>query len=159
MDYDGGIINPWFPDYECDTTQLDHAVLIVGYGTEDGTPFWVRDEQRACMCMCVCVCLCVCVCVFVCMCVCVCVTVLLFPLRVYVSENCTLFSFSSSRLLKILGALTGERAVTSGMSSVLRWLCCCGECVCELVPDVIPFSMYRGEGLCGINNAVTSVIM
>jgi len=41
QDYTSGILNPWFPNYECDPTQLDHAVTIVGYGTEDGTPFWI----------------------------------------------------------------------------------------------------------------------
>jgi len=44
-DYTSGIIDPWFPDDECDPTQLDHAVLIVGYGVEAGdfsnTPFWI----------------------------------------------------------------------------------------------------------------------
>jgi len=76
MDYSSGIINPWFPDYECDPTQLDHAVLAVGYGTEDGTPFWIVKNSW--------------------------------------------------------GAAWGENGY---------------------------FRMYRGEGLCGINNAVTSAIM
>jgi len=76
MDYSSGIINPWFPDYECDPTQLDHAVLAVGYGSEDGTPFWIVKNSW--------------------------------------------------------GSAWGENGY---------------------------FRMYRGEGLCGINNAVVSVIM
>jgi len=44
-DYSSGIIDPYFPGEECDPTQLDHAVLIVGYGSESSwfgsTPFWI----------------------------------------------------------------------------------------------------------------------
>jgi len=44
-DYDYGIIDPYFPDYECSGAWLDHALLIVGYGTESSvlgdTPFWI----------------------------------------------------------------------------------------------------------------------
>eukprot|EP01119_Soliformovum_irregulare_P018583 TRINITY_DN5731_c1_g1_i1.p2 TRINITY_DN5731_c1_g1~~TRINITY_DN5731_c1_g1_i1.p2 ORF type:complete len:160 (-),score=30.45 TRINITY_DN5731_c1_g1_i1:51-500(-) len=44
-DYTSGIIDPWFPNDDCDPSQLDHAVLIVGYGVETGTfentPFWI----------------------------------------------------------------------------------------------------------------------
>jgi len=44
-DYEGGIIDPWFPTEECDPTSLDHAVLIVGYGAEASdfgtTPYWI----------------------------------------------------------------------------------------------------------------------
>jgi cathepsin F len=39
MDYTSGIITD--PDDTCDGTSLDHAVLVVGYGTESGTPFWI----------------------------------------------------------------------------------------------------------------------
>jgi cathepsin F len=38
--YDGGIIDPWF-SVECPASGLDHAVLIVGYGTESGTDYWI----------------------------------------------------------------------------------------------------------------------
>ena len=34
--YHGGIDNPM----HCDKQALDHAVLIVGYGTEDGKDYW-----------------------------------------------------------------------------------------------------------------------
>jgi len=44
MDYSSGIVDPWFED-ECDPTQLDHALLIVGWGVEKGifetTPYWI----------------------------------------------------------------------------------------------------------------------
>jgi cathepsin F len=39
--YFGGIMNPFFPDYECDPTSLDHAVLLVGWGVEGSTPYWI----------------------------------------------------------------------------------------------------------------------
>jgi len=43
-DYTSGIIDPWFDD-ECDPTELDHALLIVGYGVDSGdfgsTPYWI----------------------------------------------------------------------------------------------------------------------
>eukprot|EP00163_Fabomonas_tropica_P001752 TRINITY_DN112_c0_g1_i1.p1 TRINITY_DN112_c0_g1~~TRINITY_DN112_c0_g1_i1.p1 ORF type:complete len:331 (+),score=118.58 TRINITY_DN112_c0_g1_i1:115-1107(+) len=35
--YSSGIANPWF----CNPKELDHAVLLVGYGTENGKPFWI----------------------------------------------------------------------------------------------------------------------
>jgi len=43
--YSDGIIDPWF-GWECDATQLDHALLIVGYGVENSeiwgvTPYWI----------------------------------------------------------------------------------------------------------------------
>jgi cathepsin F len=46
QEYTSGIIDPYFPSYECDPTQLDHAVLIVGYGQETSaiwgtTNFWI----------------------------------------------------------------------------------------------------------------------
>jgi len=40
QDYNSGIIDPWF-SWECDSTSLDHALLLVGYGVEDGTLFWL----------------------------------------------------------------------------------------------------------------------
>jgi len=44
--YSSGIIDPYFPNEECDPTQLDHAVLIVGWGIESSviwgdTPYWI----------------------------------------------------------------------------------------------------------------------
>jgi len=44
--YEGGIIDPFFPDYECDSTVLDHALLIAGWGQERNiffimTPYWI----------------------------------------------------------------------------------------------------------------------
>jgi C1A family cysteine protease len=41
QDYSSGIIDPWFPSWECDPTTLDHALLLVGYGEQDSTPFWI----------------------------------------------------------------------------------------------------------------------
>ncbi len=43
--YFGGIVDPFFPDLECDPTSLDHALLIVGWGQErnwigEMTPYW-----------------------------------------------------------------------------------------------------------------------
>jgi len=39
--YFSGIIDPWFPDWECSTTSLDHALLVVGYDVSGSTPFWI----------------------------------------------------------------------------------------------------------------------
>jgi len=45
-DYSSGVIDPYFPSYECDPTSLDHAVLIVGWGVDSSeifgdTPYWI----------------------------------------------------------------------------------------------------------------------
>ncbi|XP_070535999.1 cathepsin L-like [Ptychodera flava] len=37
--YFGGISHPW--KIFCNPENLDHGVLIVGYGTKDGTPYWI----------------------------------------------------------------------------------------------------------------------
>jgi len=44
--YYEGIVDPWFPEWECDPTVLDHALLLVGWGEEDSeiwgkTPYWI----------------------------------------------------------------------------------------------------------------------
>jgi len=44
--YFGGIIDPFFPNIECDPTSLDHGILIVGWGQErnwigEMTPYWL----------------------------------------------------------------------------------------------------------------------
>jgi len=44
--YFGGIIDPFFPNLECDPTALDHGILIVGWGQEENwigemTPYWI----------------------------------------------------------------------------------------------------------------------
>jgi len=44
--YYGGIVDPFFPNLECDPTALDHGILIVGYGQEPNwidemTPYWI----------------------------------------------------------------------------------------------------------------------
>lgn len=38
---DKGIYDPW----SCDPTSLDHAVLLVGYGDDDGTPYWIVKNR------------------------------------------------------------------------------------------------------------------
>jgi len=42
MDYSSGIVNPSSTD-DCDPTSLDHALLLVGYGTDSttGTSYWI----------------------------------------------------------------------------------------------------------------------
>jgi cathepsin F len=35
--YTSGVSNPWF----CNPSQLDHGVLIVGYGTDGSKPYWI----------------------------------------------------------------------------------------------------------------------
>lgn len=37
MYYSGGIVDA----YSCDSTQINHAVTIVGYGSEDGQDYWI----------------------------------------------------------------------------------------------------------------------
>jgi len=37
--YFGGIVNPW--DILCSPKHLDHGVLMVGYGVEGNTPYWI----------------------------------------------------------------------------------------------------------------------
>jgi len=44
--YFGGIVDPFFPNLECDPNSLDHALLIVGWGQERNwvgtmTPYWI----------------------------------------------------------------------------------------------------------------------
>jgi len=44
--YWGGIIDPFFPGFECDPSVLDHALLLVGWGEERNwfwqmTPYWL----------------------------------------------------------------------------------------------------------------------
>jgi len=46
QDYYSGIIDPFFPNWECNPNQLDHALLIVGWGQEpdwidEMTPYWI----------------------------------------------------------------------------------------------------------------------
>ena len=35
----GGIFDPWF-DFLCPST-INHAITIVGYGTDGTTPYWI----------------------------------------------------------------------------------------------------------------------
>jgi len=45
--YWGGIINPEDPE-DCSASGIDHGVAIVGYGEDDGTPYWtVRNSWSA----------------------------------------------------------------------------------------------------------------
>ena len=39
MFYAGGIFDPWF-DFLCPST-INHAITIVGYGTDGTTPYWI----------------------------------------------------------------------------------------------------------------------
>jgi len=44
--YFGGIVDPFYPNLECDPNSLDHALLIVGWGQEANwvgtmTPYWL----------------------------------------------------------------------------------------------------------------------
>ncbi|KAF6776554.1 hypothetical protein AHF37_03234 [Paragonimus kellicotti] len=41
--YRSGISHP--SRYECDPAGLNHAVLTVGYGTENGIPYWIDGNQ------------------------------------------------------------------------------------------------------------------
>jgi len=40
MNYDGGIIDPFFPNFWCDPNSLDHALLIVGWGQGEN---WIGE--------------------------------------------------------------------------------------------------------------------
>jgi len=48
MSYDSGIINPSSDD-DCDPTELDHALLIVGYDVDSttNTPYWIIKNSWA----------------------------------------------------------------------------------------------------------------
>jgi len=37
--YTGGVSHPW--SFMCSPSGIDHGVLIAGYGTENGTPYWL----------------------------------------------------------------------------------------------------------------------
>jgi len=51
QDYSSGVIDPWF-GWECDGSQLDHALLLVGFGVQSSeifgdTPFWIIKNSWA----------------------------------------------------------------------------------------------------------------
>lgn len=37
--YTGGVAHPW--RFICKPSGIDHGVLIVGYGSENGIPYWL----------------------------------------------------------------------------------------------------------------------
>jgi len=44
--YYSGVMSPFFPNWECDPTSLDHAVLLIGWGSETSMiwgeqPYWI----------------------------------------------------------------------------------------------------------------------
>jgi cathepsin F len=46
MNYESGVIDPWFPGFWCDPDTLDHALLIVGWGSAENwigetIPYWL----------------------------------------------------------------------------------------------------------------------
>ena len=41
FDYESGIFN----DPECGVSSIDHATLVVGYGSENGTEYWIMKNS------------------------------------------------------------------------------------------------------------------